>query len=134
MKLTPVILLPVLILFSCGDNTKEENALKNDILQIHDKLMACDDALMQSKTKLDSLLKLKTRDSLDLKAIDKQVSDADEAMETWMHQFQPDQTGKSHDEVMKYYSEQKKQIIAVESQMNAAVASAKKYLSTIKSK
>ncbi|HVS91558.1 MAG TPA: hypothetical protein VHE59_05975 [Mucilaginibacter sp.] len=134
MKLTPVILLSAMLFFSCHDDTKQENALKNDILQIHDKLMAGDDALMQSKAKLDSLLKLKTKDSLDVKAIDKQVSAADDAMESWMHQFQPDQSGKSHDEVIKYYSEQKKQIMAVDSQMNAAVASANKYLSTIKSK
>jgi hypothetical protein len=51
-------------------------------------------------------------------------------METWMQKFEPDVTNKSHDDVVKYYNEQKKGIMRVDSLMNAAVTESTKYLSS----
>jgi hypothetical protein len=59
---------------------------------------------------------------------------AEEAMETWMSNFKPDFTGKSHDDIMKYYRDQKKQITAVDSQMDVAINESNKYLSNKKFK
>jgi hypothetical protein len=129
MKLISVILLTALAFCSCKDGAKEEKAQFTEILKVHDKLMANDDALMKNKMKLDSLLKLKLKDSLEIKAADTKLSSADDAMGTWMHHFNPDVSGKSHDEVMKYYADQKKQIMAVDSQINSAITESGKYLS-----
>jgi hypothetical protein len=54
---------------------------------------------------------------------------AEEAMENWMHNFEPDVTNKSHDQIIKYFSDQKKGIMSVDSQMNAAITESTKYLS-----
>jgi hypothetical protein len=137
MKRLLITSLAALALYSCADNTKEEKNLLNDILKVHDKVMDKDEVLMKNQTHLDSLLKSKLKDTaekVNIKAIDLKVVAAQEAMETWMGKFQPDMTGKSHDEVMKYYDEQKKQVTAVDSQVNVAIKESNKYLSDHKIK
>ena len=121
-----------MIFYSCADNTQEEKNLLNDILKIHDKVMNKDEVLMKNKSRLDSLLKQKLKDTaekVNVRGIDLKLVAAEEAMENWMTKFQPDMTGKSHDEVMKYYSDQKKQVAAVDSQVNVAIKESDKYLS-----
>jgi hypothetical protein len=137
MKRLLVTLLAALTLYSCTDNTKEEKNLLNDILKVHDKLMDNDEILVKNQSHLDSLLKSKLKDTaekVNVKAIDLKVIAAQEAMESWMGKFQADMTGKSHDEVIKYYTEQKKQITSVDSQINVAIKESNKYLSDHKIK
>lgn len=126
------------LLFSaCSDTKKEEENLKNELLKVHDKVMGSDEALMKNKMQLDSLLKLPAKDTAEktnMKAIDMKLIASEEAMETWMNNFKPDFVGKSHDDIMKYYNDQKKQIMAVDSQMNVAIKEANSYLSNKKSK
>ncbi|HTD39521.1 MAG TPA: hypothetical protein VK671_02790 [Mucilaginibacter sp.] len=133
MKKLSILILAGLFLVACSDNKKQEKELLNNILKVHDKVMGKDEALMKNKMQLDSLLKLPAKDTAEkanMKAIELKLTSAEEAMETWMHKFEPDLTGKSHDEIIKYYNEQKKGIMAVDSQMNTAVAESTKYLSS----
>jgi division protein CdvB (Snf7/Vps24/ESCRT-III family) len=119
-------------LSACSDNKKQEKDLLNKVLKVHDKVMGNDDALMKNKMQLDSLLKLPAKDTaekVNMKALDIKLRAAEEAMEIWMQKFEPDVTNKSHDEIMKYYDEQKKAIMSVDSQMNVAVTESNKYLS-----
>jgi hypothetical protein len=121
-----------LSLSACSDGKKQEKDLLNNILKVHDKLMGNDDALMKNKMQLDSLLKLPAKDTAEkanMKAIDMKLAAAEEAMENWMHNFEPDVTNKSHDEIIKYFNDQKKGIMSVDSQMNAAITESTKYLS-----
>ena len=104
-------------LFACSDNKKQEKELLDNILKVHDKLMASDEVLMKNKMQIDSLLKLPakyTTAQADIKAIASKLKTSEEAMENWMHNFEPDMTGKSHDEIMKYYNEQQKGIMAID--------------------
>lgn len=137
MKKCFILILSCSILAGCKDNTKQEKDLLNDILKVHDKVMGNDEALMKNKMHLDSLLKLPAKDTaekVNIKAIDTKLLAAEEAMETWMQKFQPDMTGKSHEEIMNYYNGQKKQIMSVDSQINAAITESNKYLADKKIK
>jgi hypothetical protein len=121
-----------LVLSSCSDTKKQEKDLLDKILKIHDKVMGNDEALMKNKMQLDSLLKLPAKDTaekVNMKALDIKLQASEEAMENWMHNFEPDVTNKSHDEVMKYYNAQQKGIMSVDSQMNVAITESNKYLS-----
>ena len=121
-----------LALSSCSDSKKQEKDLLDKLLKVHDKVMMNDDALMKNKMQIDSLLKLPAKDSaekLNMKALSTKLRASEEAMEIWMQKFEPDVTNKSHDEIMKYYEEQRKIILSVDSQMNAAIAESNKYLS-----
>lgn len=126
-----------LALISCSDDKKQEKDHLDALLKLHDKMMGQDDALMKNKSKLDSLLKLPAKDTaekVNIKAMDTKLLAAEEAMETWMNDFKPDVTGKSHDEIIKYYDSQKKLVMSVDSQMNAAIGETSKYLSNKKIK
>ncbi|MGN6638167.1 MAG: hypothetical protein ACTHJ8_04590 [Mucilaginibacter sp.] len=132
-----VAVLAITSFCSCSDNTKQEKNLLNDILKVHDKVMSKDEVLMKNKSRLDSLLKIKQKDtaeSTNIKGIDLKLKAAEEAMENWMMKFQPDVSGKSHDEIMKYFTEQKKQVTAIDSQVNVAIKESKDYLSNHKIK
>jgi hypothetical protein len=138
MKRILVIIITASVIYSCKDNTQQEKSLLNEILKVHDKIMNKDDeVLMKDKDRVDSLLKATMKDSsekVNAKGIDMRLTAAGEAMEDWMGKFQPDMSGKSHDEVMKYYTEQKKQVTAIDSQINVAIKEANQYLSTHKIK
>jgi hypothetical protein len=133
MKKLSIVAFICLALAACSDSKKQEKDLLNNILKVHDKLMGLDETLTKNKTQIDSLLKLPAKDTAEktnMKAIELKLASAEEAMETWMHKFEPDVTGKSHDEIVKYYNEQKKGIMAVDSQMNVAITESNKYLSS----
>lgn len=137
MKRLPLLALTLLFFYSCTDNTQQEKNLLNDILKVHDKVMNKDEIMMKNKSRLDTLLKLPAKDTSEktnMKAISLKLVAAEQAMEDWMGKFQPDMTGKSHDEVMKYYTDQKKQVTAVDSQVNVAIKESNQYLSTYKNK
>jgi hypothetical protein len=124
-----------LVLSACSDTKKQEKDLLDKILKIHDKVMGNDEALMKNKMQLDSMLKLPAKDTaekVNMKALDIKLQASEETMENWMHNFEPDVTNKSHDEVMKYYSAQQKSITSVDSQMNVAITESNKYLSNRK--
>jgi hypothetical protein len=132
MKKTLITVLIGLTLGACSDGKKQENDLRDNILKVHDKVMANDDILMKNKMQIDSLLKLPQKDTAEktnMKAMDLKLAAAEQAMENWMHNFEPDVTNKSHDEVLKYFNAQKKGIMSVDSQMNVAITESNKYLS-----
>lgn len=133
MRLSKISIASLAIIFlcSCSDNTKQEKNLLNDILKVHDKVMGKDEVLMKNKSRLDSLLKIKktdTAENTNIRGIDLRLKAAEEAMENWMGKFQPDMSNKSHDEVMKYYTDQKKQVTAIDSQVNVAIKESNDYL------
>ena len=133
MKKLSIIIFACLFFTACYNGKKQEKELLNNILKVHDKVMRKDEALMKNKMQLDSLLKLPAKDTAEktnMKAMELKLTAAEEAMETWMQKFEPDLTGKSHDEIIKYYNEQKKSIAGVDSLMNAAVTESTKYLSS----
>jgi hypothetical protein len=131
MKKILAVALSCSLLYACSDDTKKENAIKNEVISMHEKLMNNDEVLMKNKMKLDTLLTQK-KDTAAVKPLIAKAIAADDAMEQWMSKFQPDMTGKSHDEVMKYYTDQKKQIVAVDSQINVAIKESGQYLSNHK--
>src|ERR1700761_1796761 len=122
MKKTIVALLSCLTLLGCTDNKKQEKALLDSIIAVHDKVMRKDDQLMHNKMKLDTLLKTQLTGVADtaaekrqLMGLNVQLTQAEDAMEMWMQKFDPDQKGKSHQEIMDYFSAQKTKGSAVDS-------------------
>jgi hypothetical protein len=135
MKKVFIAISVALITFRCTNKKAESKAAFDDLIKVHDKVMGADEQLMNNKMQLDTLLKqdkFTEKDTAKL-LITKLVS-ADSAMATWMHNFEPDHKGKSDDETLSYMNGQKKQIIAIDSQINAAVAESNKYLHKIKGK
>jgi len=137
MKKTIIAALTCLALFGCTDNKKQEKALLDSVISVHDKVMGKDEQLMKNKMKLDTLLKSKlTGDTAaekeQLMGLSIQLTNAEDAMEKWMQKFEPDPKGKSHQEIMDYYSNQKVQVTAIDSALNAAINASGSYLNQLK--
>ncbi len=136
MRKTITGILIGFILLGCTDKKTDEKSALDDVLKIHDKVMGADEQLMKNKMLLDSMVKYNStaniKDSVYVYL--GKVNRADSAMSLWMHNFDAEHTGKSHDETMAYMSDQKKQIMVVDSQLNAAIAQSGKYLAKMKMK
>lgn len=128
MKKYILTLIAASVLFSCADTKKQEKLLLDSVIAIHDKVMSSDEQLMKNKMILDSLIKRNPSDST--KMYLKQVDDADNAMSDWMHKFDAENKGKSHQQIIDYLTDQKKRITAIDSLINIAVNSSNKYLNT----
>jgi len=139
MKKTFIAALTCLVLFGCSNDKNQEKALLDSIIAIHDKVMGMDDHLMKNKMKLDTLLKTpltgvadtaaEKRQMLGLKI---QLTNAEDIMGKWMEKFEPDTKGKSHQQIMDYFSVQEAQVKGIDSAINAAVNASDNYLKSLK--
>jgi hypothetical protein len=134
MKKIYLFAFAVLALSACSDSKADEKAVLNDVIKIHDKVMGFDEQLMQNKMKLDTLLlEAKNNEAKEkISYLRSKLTKADSAMENWMQKFDPEQKGKTHDEIMKYLSAQKEQVIAVDSLLAGAVKESNEYLQPFK--
>jgi hypothetical protein len=121
------IALSLAILLGCADNKKQEKLLLDSVIAVHDKVMTNDEHLMKNKMLLDSIIKnVPAKDSV--KVYLKLVDDADSAMSDWMHKFDVENRGKSHQEIIDYLNDQKKKISAIDVQISKAINESEKYL------
>jgi hypothetical protein len=134
MKKTLLIALLGLIISSCNDNKTREKSLLNEVIKTHDKLMADDGAIMKNKMQLKTLAKSDTTIKDSVAVYSKTLDNADDAMMTWMNKFNPDFTGKSHEQIMTYLNTQKVQILKLDSQINNAVKASNNYILKVKGK
>jgi succinate dehydrogenase flavin-adding protein (antitoxin of CptAB toxin-antitoxin module) len=126
----------IALLLGCTDTKKQEKDLLNQVIAVHDKVMANDEQLMKNKMLLDSLVKHNApninKDTAQVYL--KLVDDADNAMSDWMHKFDAENKGKSHQEIMDYLDVQKKLINKIDTQINEAVTGSTKYINQIPAK
>jgi len=118
-------LLTVAILSGCSNSEKaQENALLDSVKSVHDRVMTDDDVNMRVRTKLKQLLvrKPELKDSVNFFL--KKLDDNDNVMMDWMNKFNPDFTGKSHDQIITYLNTQKKLVIGVDSLMKSGTRAA----------
>jgi len=124
------------IIFSCSDTKKQEKDLFNEVIKVHDRVMSKDQLIMINKMQLDTLIKQNITPEITAEATQhsKALETADTNMENWMHDFDAENKGKSHEEIMTYLTDQKKKIDAIDSNFNVTVAAASKFIKQNKTK
>jgi hypothetical protein len=135
MKKTLIAAFALLALSACTDTKKaDEKTALNEVIKIHDKVMGNDELLMQNKMKLDTLIKTTTdtTQKAQMMAMSTKLVNADKFMENWMENFDPEQKGKQHEDIMAYMGRQKTQVTAVDKQITDAVNESTEYLKNIK--
>lgn len=117
-------------LSGCKDEKAEEKAGMDAVIKLHDKAMGNSELAVKNKMLVDSIAKLSSDMTrvTEMKLVSDKLSGADTAMEEWMHQFNPDFTGKSHTDIMVYLDAQKAQVKKVDSMLIEANKAAEKYL------
>ncbi len=133
MKKIVISIFIAFALFGCSNQKAQVKAVLDSILTVHDKVMGADGKLMDNKLKLDTLLKQKTAAGKDsVKMLITKLAAADSAMDIWMNNFKSEYKGKTDEETATYMNDQKKLIMAIDSQIKAAVSESNKYLLKIK--
>jgi len=123
-----------LILCGCANAQKQEIAIQKEVLTMHDKLMEEDQKVQDNKMKIDTLLH--KADSLKINTIDavaysKMLTDAANRMSDWMGKLNLDNSGKNHDDIMKYWETQKATAKQLDSVYSVAISKTNNYLKTM---
>jgi hypothetical protein len=121
---------------ACKDPKAEEKVVLNDVIKIHDNVMGYEDQLMHNKMKLDTLLIQAKNDEAkaSINQLTAKLARADAAMSDWMQNFDATQKGKTHEQIMAYLADQKKQVLTVDSIMKGAVKESTEYLKPFEKK
>ncbi|MCD0490179.1 hypothetical protein LPB86_18200 [Pedobacter sp. MC2016-14] len=136
------ILLAAAII-SCIQQT-DYKVSRDEVMKLHDVVMADQSRIVDNQMKADTLLgnlsalKIKFPD-LDtiaaqdtLRMVSLNLARAEEAMNTWMHEFEPDVTGKSNEQAVKYFMAEKLKIASIDSMYKAELKSSDVYLHKFK--
>jgi hypothetical protein len=140
MKKTFVLFAFIVIaIAACTDGKAKEKELLDEVIKIHDEVMGKEDYLMRNKMKMDTILtqgplsdKYSMEEKTTISAVRFKLIKADEAMSKWMEHFDPELKGKSHEEKIKYYTEQKEAVTKIDSIFTAVIEGSDKYLKELK--
>lgn len=136
-KIAGIVLLAVLA--ACQQVT-DYKVVRDDVMKFHDTVMADHGIIIDNQMKLDTLLKdfkalkeafpgvdtLKERAAMTTLKLE--LVKAEDAMNNWMHQFEPDVTGKSNEEAVKYFKAEKKKIADIDSVYKQEIKISREYL------
>lgn len=137
MKKILIALIVILSFTACNDKEDEE-ILQATIIETHDDLMKKGETIMANKesiNKLTASTQSLSNANLDNEGFYKKANSlnldltkADEAMMTWMNNFNPDFAGKNHTQIMEYLNKQKTEIEKVETQTNTALKNSDEFI------
>jgi hypothetical protein len=137
------ILIIIVAVSACKPQTDYKDA-RDEVIKLHDVVMADQGKVVSREIQISGMLKdlkeIKVRnpriDTLaekdSLLAIHSRLTKADEAMNDWMHKFEPDVTGKSNEEAVEYFQAEKLKIQRVDTMFKQEIQSADAYLSKFK--
>jgi hypothetical protein len=133
MKLFTIIAALAMLLSACTDTKKQEKDVLQEVIKIHDEAMVKSEQAIKGKMLLDSMLKANSNlQKTEINTVINNLTTADKQMEDWMHQFNADNTGKSHEEIMQYLADQKKKVDEVNNRLNKAVSQSNQFIATHK--
>jgi len=136
MKPIFAALILCLALLSCKDEKKQEKDLLNEVIKVHDQVMGKDQLIMTNKMQLDTLMQVTQNEQVkgSAKKLVQELDSADSRMENWMHNFDAENKGKSHQQIIDYLSNQKKQIEAIDKNFNTTIAASSTFIKQNKTK
>ncbi|MGI4750403.1 MAG: hypothetical protein ACRYFB_07205 [Janthinobacterium lividum] len=146
MKDKLLIVVLILIFAACKDPKKEEKTLEKQVMDLHEKVMADGETAMQNKMKMDTLILKKdsiktvypsldtSGENRNMRHLSKQILKADDAMSDWMHNYNPDFSGKSHQHILDYLDQQKKKVSLINRQYDSVIYASNQYLLKFKKK
>ncbi len=140
------LLTPALLLFTlCACQNSKSSADKLDeLMHLHDEVMAKNDQLVHQQMAIDSLLKNKTaltavNTPADTAALRTQLVDqlknlksAEEKMNEWMYAFDPDISKKNKEEADKYITSEENKLTTIDSIYNIQLRNAELLLKQVK--
>lgn len=134
-KFLILLAIPILII-ACNSDKKEQQALFEEVMLVHDEVMpkmgnlralSTDLSQKADSLALDSLVENSSKVN-EMRILSKNLKDANEGMMEWMRQFEQVEEGTPHGEVIQYLTEQRRQIQKVKDDMLNSKKEAEKFL------
>jgi hypothetical protein len=121
------MVLSAVVLQSCTSEP-DYKEVRQEVIEIHDKLMAEDGQVTANRMKLDTLsqagpaaFQAGVRDAntaqvrKELAGLRSRLKSAEDEMSDWMHQFNPEVSGKSNAEAVAYFRAEKQKVLRLDS-------------------
>jgi GTPase involved in cell partitioning and DNA repair len=130
-----------MLVFSACKQEEDYKKVRDEVMDFHDEVMNDNGHIVNNQMKLDTLLhqlkSIKTQfpamdtlqEAVMIKSIIKELNHAEELMNDWMHKFEPDATGKSNAEAVKYFKSEKARVAQIDSLYKQEILSSDTYLS-----
>jgi len=142
MRNIVVFLFFIGVVIGCSQpkKTNDYKAVRDEVMQYHDEVMKDQSVIVKNQMKLDTLLRdlkgVKSKfpnidtlqESIALKSLIGNLVKADDDMNNWMHQFEPDVSGKSNEDAISYFQTEKKKIAAIDSIYKQEIQISSEYL------
>lgn len=141
-KLTGTLLITLLAM-ACTQKG-DYKVVRDKVMKFHDVVMADHGQIVNNQMSLDTLskdlkgLKAKfpeldtVKEKASIATLISRLSGAEERMNDWMHQFEPDVTGKSNEAAIQYFESEKAKIAAIDSLYKMEIKSSGDYLNKFK--
>ena len=139
--ITKLILFSSIMILAACQNETDYKMVRKQVLDQHDRIMFDGERAMNNKMKLDTLgmsglaVLKKQKPTLDtalehkqIQALSKKLTDADDLMNDWMHNFKSDVGGKSNEEAVKYFNEENVKVNKLDSIYKAVLKETDTYL------
>lgn len=119
---------------------KDYKKERDEVMKFHDIVMEDQGVVVSNQMKLDSLLKglkglKKSKPEIDtlkekaqMVGLKAKLAAAEEEMNTWMHKFEPDVTGKSNEDAVKYFQAEKTKVARIDSLYKQEIKISNDYL------
>lgn len=143
-QLIPILFLSTFLATSC-DNGSNYKEIRKEVIDVHDEAMHKTGIMIGNKMKLDTILmhldslKIK-KPAIDTTRIRSEVTSlirdlvlADDKMNDWMHEFNPDASDKSNQEAVKYFQQQLTEVKVIDSICKVELDKSNAYLLKINS-
>ncbi|MEJ2882386.1 hypothetical protein [Pedobacter sp. GR22-6] len=143
MKKLIGIWLVAIVLVACQASV-DYKKVRDEVMSFHDEVMGDHGIIVNNQMKLDTLMnglgELKTRfpeldtikERKQMVMLKENLNRAEEDMNDWMHQFEPDVSGKSNEEAVAYFKKEKLRIAAIDSTYKAEIKRSSAYLNQFK--
>ncbi|EHQ31065.1 hypothetical protein [Mucilaginibacter paludis] len=122
------LLLSLIIMLGACKPKTDVNALRKEVLSLHDQVMGEDGKAESNKMALDSMIRAMPAKAENVKPLSDSIGKLSDRMMDWMHKFDPDQKGKSEGQVSSYLSGQKKQLNQLDSTYKVLLKTSGDYL------
>lgn len=140
-SVTAVTAICSLIFITSCKNKADYQTARKQVLNLHDKVMADAGKAESNEMQFNALLKsglkqLKlNQPALDtvagrtqITALNKELGNADDQMENWMHAYNNDFKGKTDQEALDYFNNEKTKVLKIDSLYKGALKSSDTYL------
>lgn len=129
----------IMFVISCKQGENYKN-IRDEVMKFHDVVMEDHGKIVSNQMKLDTLLRslkmLKQQfpeidtlmEKTEINALLRRLTASEDSMNGWMHKFEPDITGKSNEEAVRYFKEEKTKIQEIDSLYKADITLSDAYL------